>query len=88
MSNDYIVDGDKVTLADDPEIYGFFYKEKRKSKMWWVDMTGCIGIHLFSFDKKKIFSLFEDYPHNLTPEEKEIFDRENPFWADFFKDRG
>ena len=38
-----------------------------------------------SFDKKKIYNLFADYPHNLTAEEKEIFDKENPYWCDFFK---
>lgn len=42
---------------------------------------------MFSFDKVKIFNLFEDYPHNLTPEEKEIFDKENPYWKEFFKER-
>jgi len=41
----------------------------------------------FSFDKKVIFNLFEDYPHNLTDEQKELFDKENPYWADFFKNR-
>ena len=39
----------------------------------------------FDFDKVKIYNLFADYPHNLTPEEKEIFDKENPYWCDFFK---
>ena len=37
-----------------------------------------------AFDKKKIFNLFADYPHALTAEQKRIFDKENPFWADFF----
>jgi len=35
----------------------------------------------------KIFNLFADYPYNLTPEEKEIFDKENPYWKEFFKER-
>ena len=42
---------------------------------------------MFSFDKVKIFNLFEDYPHNLTSEEKEIFDKENSYWKEFFKER-
>lgn len=64
-----------------------FYKENPDDQVYWVDNTGTIGEHLFSFDKKKVFNLFEDYPHNLTKEQKEIFDEENPYWKDFFKDR-
>lgn len=64
-----------------------FYKEHKKDVIWWVDNTETIGEYLFSFDKKTIFNLFEDYPHKLTKEQKEIFDKENPYWADFFKDR-
>ena len=56
-----------------------FYKENEASDR--------DGEFLFSFDKKKVFNLFADYPHNLTPEQKEIFDKENPYWKDFFKDR-
>ena len=64
-----------------------FYKENPSDLVWWVDTSDRDGEFLFSFDKKKVFNLFADYPHNLTPEQKEIFDRENPFWADYFKDR-
>lgn len=64
-----------------------FYKNNPEDKIWWTSNLEKVGEHLFSFDKKKIYNLFEDYPHNLTKEEKEIFDRENPFWKDFFKDR-
>lgn len=64
-----------------------FYKDRESDSIWWVDNIDRIGEHLFSFDKKKIYNLFADYPHNLTAEQKQIFDRENPFWVDFFGDR-
>ena len=64
-----------------------FYKNKSRDKIWWVNNIERVGEHLFSFDKKKIFNLFADYPHNLTAEQRELFDKENPYWADFFKDR-
>ena len=41
----------------------------------------------FSFDKKTVFNMFADYPYKLTEEQKRIFDKENPYWADFFSDR-
>ena len=64
-----------------------FYKTNKKDKISWVDNHEQVGVWLFSFDGKKIFNMFEDYPHNLTAEQKQIFDEENPYWADFFKDR-
>ncbi len=63
-----------------------FYREPGQ-KIWWVNVTDRIGEYLFSFDKKKIYNMFSDYPWKLTKKEKEIFDRENPYWANFFKDR-
>ena len=45
------------------------------------------GPIFFSFDLLTVFNLWSDYPWNLTPEQKKIFDKENPFWADFFSDR-
>ena len=61
-----------------------FYKENPNDEVWWADVIDKVGIFLFSFDKKKVFNLFADYPWKLTKEQKEIFDRENPYWADFF----
>ena len=61
-----------------------FYKNNPNDKIWWVDNLDKVGEILFSFDKKKIFNLFEDYPQNLTTEQKKIFDAENPYWRDFF----
>ena len=63
-------------------------KENPDDLTWWVEAPmPDDGVWLFSFDKETIFNLFADYPWKLTPEQKEIFDRENPFWKDFFKDR-
>lgn len=62
-----------------------FYKNNPTDKVYWVDNIGTIGEFLFSFDKKKIYNLFRDYPQKLTAEEVEIFNKDNPFWADFFK---
>lgn len=64
-----------------------FYKKREKDKIWWVEITDYVGYHLFSFDKEKVYNVFADYPHNLTPEEKKLFDKENRFWAKFFDDR-
>ena len=62
-----------------------FYKENPTDRVWWISNIDTFGEHLFSFDKKVIFNLFRDYPNNLTKEQKEIFDNENPYWANFFK---
>lgn len=64
---------------------GDFYKNKKSDIIYWVEDMDSIGSHLFTFDKKTIFNLFLDYPHNLTPEQKEIFDNENPYWKEFFQ---
>lgn len=64
-----------------------FYKNEPTDQIWWVDNYDVRGEYLFSFDKNQIFNLFADYPHNLTPAQRRIFDKENPYWADFFKDR-
>lgn len=64
-----------------------FYKKNSDDVIWWVENPDMIGEHLFSFDKEKVFNLFKDYPYALSTEQKEIFDKENPYWANYFKDR-
>lgn len=64
-----------------------FYKNSKSDKIFWLDNPEVVGEHVFSFEKKTLFNLFADYPHNPTKEQKDIFDRENPYWAEFFKDR-
>lgn len=64
-----------------------FHKENDTDSIWWIQQPGVIGERLFTFDKKQIFNLFADYPHKLSKKQKAIFDKENPYWADFFKDR-
>lgn len=65
----------------------YFYKENPEDQIWWLMTPGRIGEWLFSFDRIVVFNMFQDYPWKLTPEQKRIFDQENPYWAEFFADR-
>ena len=58
-----------------------------EKKVLWIDNPDKFGEMLFTFDGVKVFNLFRDYPQELTEEQKTLFDKENPYWADFFKDR-
>lgn len=64
-----------------------FYKEHKDDKVYWVDNSGTMGEFLFSFDKKKVYNLFRDYPEKLSKQEKSIFDKENRYWKDFFQNK-
>lgn len=64
-----------------------YVKNNPGDVIWWVDDPVSIGEWWFTFDKKNVFNMFRDYPERLTKKQKEIFDKENPEWADFFKDR-
>ena len=88
------------TDLDFDKVRKYFYKNNPTDKIYWVerlieskDKDGkikydpVVGSYAVSFDKKNILYLFKDYPNRFSKEEKEIFDKENPYWADFFKDR-
>ncbi len=79
----YIVDGQCIKKEVEYPLM-----KKDGESICWVNFKGeRYGEFIFTFDKKKFYSLFSDYPYNLSKEEKEIFDKENPFWKDFFKTR-
>lgn len=63
-----------------------WYKNNPTDRIWWKDVNK-VGIRIFSFDRKTEFNMFRDYPYKLNKEQKELFDEENPYWKEFFKDR-
>lgn len=72
----------------DPEGKFSFVKNKDSDLIYWVDNAKeKVGEWLFTFDKRRIFNMFADYPKALTAEQKAVFDSENPYWAKFFADR-
>lgn len=80
--------GDENYIYADCYIAGYedFYKDKenKDNKIWWTRKIDTIGQLNISFDRKKIYNLFEDYPYNMSEEEIEIFEKEEPYWANFF----
>ena len=71
---------------EEAEVSSNFYKENESDTIWWVE-TDKVGVWEFSFDKEKTYNLFADFPDKLTKEEVQIFIKEQPYWADFFRDR-
>ena len=55
--------------------------------VWWLDNKDAEDKYVFSFDKKTKYNIYKDYPFALTTEQKAIFDRENPKWRDFLKEK-
>lgn len=54
-----------------------FYKENETDQVYWLDIYDRTGEFIFSFDKETIYNFFSEYDE-LTPEQKEIFRKENP----------
>ncbi len=86
LEEDLRVSGEDYYTHGNGHIYSFEKKDE-DDEIWWVDLYNIEGPMLFSFDKKVVYNAWADYPHKLTPEQKEVFDKENHYWADFFKDR-
>lgn len=68
-----------------------FYKENQEDTIWEVeryeDGSLIIGELLVSFDKKKIYNLWTDYPMKFSEEELAVFTKEKPYWRNFFRER-
>ena len=54
-----------------------WYKINEDDKVWWLD-DDRVGEMVFSFDREKRFNLWEDYPNNLTEEQRKTLEKENP----------
>lgn len=61
--------------------------KKISEHIWEVPLLNNVGQLLYTFDKRKVYNLWIDYPWEFSKQELEIFEKEVPFWADFFSDR-
>ena len=64
-----------------------FYKRKESDTIWWINDTEMVESLYFTFDKKKLYTPFRDYPNNMTEEEIRIFEKENPDYVDYYSYR-
>ena len=74
-------------MASSKKPTGYWYKNKESDTIWWYEQLESDGEFIFSFDKKKRYNFFQDYPMHLTAEQKEIFDRENAEFVAMFPGR-
>ena len=83
-------EGTSETIWSDYETDEYaFWKENETDRIWWVERKKdpVRGPLEFTYDFKKIYNAWSDYPDEMTKEEKEIFDRGQPFWRDMLKVR-
>lgn len=59
-----------------------WFKHSPDSRVWWKE-TNEIGLFIFSFDRKKEYNFYRDFPEKLTPEEERIFREEEPILGKF-----
>lgn len=74
------------TIKKDESNIREWYKNKESDSIWWTTSPH-VGEFLFSFDKRKIYNMFQDYPMKLSKSEQALFAKENPYWRRFFADR-
>lgn len=74
-----------ILTNENSDIYEF-YKVDDENTMWSV-RDGHIGPVLVSFDKKKIYNLWCDFPNEFTKDQIAIFKKEMPFWYNMLKSR-
>ena len=74
------------TITQDESKIREWYKNKESDSIWWTTSPH-VGEFLFSFDKRKIYNMFQDYPMKLSKSEQALFAKENPYWRRFFADR-
>lgn len=55
-----------------------WYKNNENDSIWWRENLDAVGEFLFSFDRKKTYNFFRDYPQELTEEQRRQFEKENP----------
>jgi len=75
-----------IRITQDESNIREWFKNKETDTIWWTT-SPYKGEFLFSFDKLKIYNLFQDYPWKLSKKEQGIFAKEKPFWRRFFADR-
>ncbi|MDK6729055.1 MULTISPECIES: DUF7675 family protein [Aerococcus] len=81
--DEYYEDEQTIFVESHLEGYTDWYKDSPEAKIWQIDyIEGSFGPFLFSFDRKKIYNFWPDYPNKLTAEGKEIFDKEFPEMAE------
>lgn len=75
----FLNDNTYLREAEEPK----FYKKNESDTIWWVNNPNEKGKMEFTFDKKTIYNLYQDYK-NLPQDLKEIFNKENPYWDEYF----
>ncbi len=80
----FVRDEEYECVAFHPPFKRKFLKRRKGQKIYLVDDDDDTPFCMdeFSFDKKKIYNVFRDYPWELSEEEKKIFDKDLAFFAE------